>query len=348
MILAGDIGGTNTRLSLFDTNLKPLKGSLIKYPSTQHKSLEDILDLYLAEVPKAAKLTKKLKLKHAGFGVAGPVQNGKVKTTNLPWTLDAKKLAKKLGVKAVALHNDLYATAAGIEVLPKSAFAVLRKGTPVKPGGTRAVIAPGTGLGHASLIWTGGGAGGKGGGGGGGHLINPAECGHADFAATNELEDRLRAYIAAKDDTSRGFFKRCSYENILSGPGLRNIYDFLVDSEKYPAHDLVTQAEPKDKPGIISQCGLAESNPTCTKALEIFVSVFGRQAGNFALSVLAQDGVYLGGGIPPKILDALKKPAFLAAFDDKGSQAWVKNLTIQVITNDLCALYGAANSARRA
>lgn len=344
MILAGDIGGTNTRLSLFDSDLKPIKGSLMKYPSGQYKSLEEILDIYLGEVSKAARLKGKIKLRHAGFGVAGPVRDGKVKTTNLPWLLDAKKLAKRVGVKVAALHNDLYATASGIEVLPRSAFEVLRKGVSVRPGGTWAVIAPGTGLGHASMIWTGG-AGGR--GKAGGHLINPAECGHADFGPTSELEDRLRAHIARKDDPASGFFKRCSYENVLSGPGLRNIYDFLVESEKYPAHDLVTRAEAKQKPGVISQCGLAESNSTCVKALEMFVSIFGRQAGNFALSVMAQDGVYLGGGIPPRIIEALRKPGFLDGFDDKGSQTWIRSVSVKVITDDLCALYGAASFARR-
>lgn len=336
MILAGDIGGTNTRLALFDKDFSPIKGTLTKYPSGSSKSLEAILDQYFAELPKMAPKLGKLKIKQAGFGVAGPVRDGKVKTTNLPWELDAKKLSKKLGVKTTALVNDLYATAAGIEVLPKKAFEVIRKGVRPKKPATRAVIAPGTGLGHASLIWD-----------GNDYIINPAEAGHIEFAATNELEWRLTEFIAAKDDVGHGFFKRCSYENILSGPGLRNIYDFLIAKEGFSPFELVMQAEAKDKAGVISQAGLAGSNPTCVKALEILVSVFGRQAGNFALSVLAQDGVYLGGGIPPKILDALKKPEFLAAFNAKGSQVWISDVPIMVITNDLCGLFGAANSATK-
>jgi glucokinase len=335
MILAGDIGGTNTRLALFNTDLSPVKGSIHKYPSGQHKSLEEILTVYLETVPAELKI-KKLKLKYAGFGVAGPVRDGKVKTTNLPWLLDAKKLAKELKVKQAALVNDLYATAAGIEVLPKKSFEVLRKGERLKSGGTRAVIAPGTGLGHASLIWT-----------GKKHLINPSELGHAEFAAASDEEDRLREFIAAKSDPTLGFFGRCSYENVLSGPGLRNIYDFLVTVEGHPNSDAVTAADLKDKAGIISQAGLSEAHPTCAKALEIFTAIFGRQAGNLALAVLAQDGLYLGGGIPPKILPALKKPAFLAAFNNKGSQHWIEQVPVAVITDDLCALYGSANCASR-
>lgn len=335
MILAGDIGGTNTRLSLFNPDLTPVKGTLTKYPSGEHKALEEILEKYVGEfLPKAG--VKKLKLKLAGFGVAGPVRDGKVKTTNLPWELDAKKLSKKLGVRTTALVNDLYATAAGIEVLPKSAFTVLRKGSRPKAGGNRAVIAPGTGLGHASLVWT-----------GKTHVICPAEAGHIEFASMNRVEDQLRDFIASKRDPSHGFFGRCSYENVLSGPGLRNIYDFLVQTQKYPVNDLVTKAEMKDKAGVISQCALAGSNPTCSKAMEMFITIFGRQAGNFAMSVLAQDGIYLGGGIPPKILAALQKPDFLAALSDKGSQTWVGEVPVAVITNDLCALYGAGNCATK-
>lgn len=333
MILAGDIGGTNTRLALFDMDLAPVKGSIAKYPSGQHRSLEEILEKYLGTVPAELKI-KKLKLKHAGFGVAGPVRDGKVKATNLPWTLDAKKLAKMLKVKDAALVNDLYATAAGIEVLPKKSVEVLRKGERPKSGGTRAVIAPGTGLGQASLIWT-----------GKKHFINPAELGHSDFAATSDLEDRLRKHLAAKE----GFAGRCSYENVVSGPGLRNVYDFLVEAENYPAHDLVTQAELKDKSAVISQSGLAESNATCMKALEVFTSIFGRYAGNFAMAVLATDGIYLGGGIPPKMLPALKGPHFLSSLNDKGSQkGWVSQVPVYVITDDLCALYGSGNCARKA
>jgi len=336
MILAGDIGGTNTRLAIFDPKtLTPLKGTLTKYPSGAHRTLEDILALYLGEfLPRAG--VKKLKLKHAGFGVAGPVRDGKVKTTNLPWQLDAKKLSKKLGVKTAALVNDLYATAAGIEVLPKSAFTVLRKGTRPKSGGTRAVVAPGTGLGHASLVWT-----------GDTHVINPAEAGHIEFAPTSDLEIGLMSHIASIDDPARGFFKRCSYENVLSGPGLRNIYLYLTDQLHHPANPAVTAAEAKDKTGVISIAALAGTCPTSVIALDILVSIFGRQAGNFCLSVMAQDGVYLGGGIPPKIISALQKPLFLDSFNNKGPQKWVHDVPVAIITNDLCALYGAANSARR-
>lgn len=336
MILAGDIGGTNTRLALFEPNsLSPVKGSLTKYPSAQHKSLEDILGLYLTEFLPAAGL-KKPKLKSAGFGVAGPIRDGKVKTTNLPWSMDAKKLAKKLGVKSAALVNDLYATAAGIEVLPKSAFVVLRKGKRPKSGGTRAVIAPGTGLGHASLIWD-----------GKRHIINPAEAGHIEFAPTTALETRLMQYIAAIDNPAQGFHKRCTYENLVSGPGLRNIYTFLVEAAELPRNDTVAHAPVKDQAGLISQAGLDGSCPTCVKALTIFASIFARQAGNFTLSVYAQDGIYLGGGIPPKILPILQKPQFLATYDDKATQDWVKDVPVSVIVNDLCGLYGAANCATR-
>lgn len=338
MILAGDIGGTNTRLALFDPkSFVPIKNSITKYPSGQHKSLEAIIEIYLSTVP--AKLgIKKPKLKHGGFGVAGPVRDGKAKTTNLPWMLDSKKLSKLLGLKATALVNDLYATAAGIEVLPKKSFTTLRKGTRLKSGGNRAVVAPGTGLGHASLVFNVK---------DGSHIISPSEAGHSDFAPVSAMEFRLLEYIAARDDVGHGFYKRCCYENVLSGPGLRNIYNFLVEKELMDANATVGAAELKDQTGLISQAALAGTCPTCVKAMDMLVSIFGRQAGNFCLDVLALDGVYLGGGIPPRILAALQKPMFLEGFNRKGSQAWVADVPVHVITDDLCALYGAANCARR-
>lgn len=335
MLLAGDIGGTNTRLALFDPKaLAPVKASLTKYPSAEHKSLETILEHYMSEFLPAARLGK-VRVKSAGFGVAGPVRDGKVRTTNLPWSIDARKLARQLGVRSVAVVNDLYATAAGIEVLPKSAFVVLRKGKRPKSGGTRAVIAPGTGLGHASLVWD-----------GKRHIINPAEAGHIEFAPTSELEIRLLKYISAIDNPERGFFKRCTYENLVSGPGLRNIYTFLVEAEDLPRNDRVAHAPETEQAALISQSGLEGTCPTCAKALAMFTSIFARQAGNFALAVYAQDGMYLGGGIPPRILPALQRPQFLATLSDKATQDWVKDVPVSVITNDLCGLYGAANCAR--
>lgn len=336
MILAGDIGGTNTRLALFDAkSLRPLNNSLVKYPSSQFKSLESILDVYLTSVPVLAGI-RKVKLAAAGFGVAGPVRDGKVKLTNLSWSLDAAKLAKRLSVKHASLVNDLYATAAGIEVLPPKSLHTLRKGKPPKTPATQGVIAPGTGLGHASLIWA--------------HddrVINPSEAGHIEFAAKTELEERLRAHIAAIDDPARGFFKRCSYENIVSGRGILNVYTFLTTAAGRKPCPQVEAAEVKDKPGVISQLGLKSADPACTETLELFVTALGRQAGNFTLAVLAQAGLYLGGGIPPKILPALKHPRFLDGFNSKGSQTWVADVPVHVITNDLCALFGAANCARK-
>ncbi|MFN4242185.1 MAG: glucokinase [Tepidisphaerales bacterium] len=336
MLLAGDIGGTNTRLALFDPKtLTPVKASVLRYPSGQYKSLEHILDRYLTDLPELLGGAK-VKLKGAGFGVAGPVRDGKVKTTNLPWSLDARKLARQLKVKAVALVNDLYAAAAGIEVLPRSAFVVLRKGKRPRSGGTRAIIAPGTGLGHASLVWD-----------GQRHIINPAEAGHIEFAPTSELEIRLLKYISAIDNPEKGFFKRCTYENLVSGPGLRNIYTFLVEAEDLPRNDRVAHAPEHEQAAMISQAGLEGTCPTSAKALALFTSIFARQAGNFALAVYAQDGIYLGGGIPPRILPALQRPQFLTTLSDKATQDWVKDVPVSVITNDLCGLYGAANCARR-
>jgi glucokinase len=336
MILAGDIGGTNTRLALFERpGVQPIKGTLIKYPSRDHKSLEEILVKYVGEIT-AKSGVKVRKLAGAGFGVAGPVRGGKVKTTNLPWNLDAKRLAKLLKVKSAVLVNDLYATAAGIEVLSKKSLTVLRKGAPPKSGGTRVVTAPGTGLGHASLVWT-----------GERHIICPSEAGHCEFAPTTELESRLRNYIAAHDDPSRGFFKRCSYENVCSGPGLVNIYTFLVEAEGQPAHPEIAHAEPKARPGIVSATGLARSHSTTATALDLFVSILARQSGNMALACVALGGIYLGGGIPPRILPLLQSPAFLNNLSAKGSQKWMDLVPVHVITDDLCALYGAGNVAGR-
>jgi glucokinase len=304
-----------------------VEGSQRKYPSQTSASLEAILDQYLAET--------KARPTAAGFGVAGPVKNGVAKITNLPWVIDAGALAKKLAVARVGLGNDLVANAAGIEVLPPGSFVELYAGAP-NAGGNRAVIAAGTGLGHASIFFD-----------GKRYTPVPAEVGHGDFAPRNETEVELWRYLTGK-------FGRASYERILSGPGLWNVYEFFRDVKKIPEPPAITAelaplAKPGDRTPVISTAALAGTAEGAVKALALFVEVYGAQAGNFALSTYATGGVYIGGGIAPRIIPALKTGAFVHAFlDKKPMDKFMAEVPVRVILNSDTALYGAAVLARDA
>lgn len=327
MILAGDIGGTKTNVALFDSSLKMIDGTQRKYPSQTSGSLEAILDKYLAETN--AKPTA------AGFGVAGPVKGGVAKITNLPWVIDSAALAKKLSVPRVGLGNDLVANAAGIEILPPGSFEELYAGAPSATG-NRAVIAAGTGLGHASLVFD-----------GKRYTPVPAEVGHGDFAPRNETEVELWRYLTAK-------FGRASYERILSGPGLWNVYEFFRDAKHIaepPALTAEIAAAPTagDRTAAVSKAALASAAEGAVKALALFVEVYGAQAGNFALSTYATGGIYVGGGIAPRIIPALKTGAFVKAFlDKKPMDKFMAEIPVRVILNSDTALYGAAVLARDA
>lgn len=321
MILAGDIGGTHTRVALFDHSNGPLRMVMeTVYPSREHQGLDEIVSLFLSN--------RNVSPTAACFGIAGPVVQGRANVSNLAWTVDAIALAKLLGIKTVWLINDLVAHASGIAALSQGDFVVVNAGN--SSPGNAALVSAGTGLGEAGLFWD-------------GMRLQPfaSEGGHSDFAPRNELEIALHRYLLAK-------FGRVSYERILSGPGVLNIYDFLRDSGTEQEPDWLKQEllEAADPSALISDHAIQQKAPICTRTLEIFVGVYGAEAGNVALRFLATRGVYLSGGIVARILPRLNTPAFLEAFLDKGRmRKLLVNVPVKAITNDSIGLLGAAQYA---
>lgn len=305
MILAGDIGGTSTRLALFDDDARE-QLALDLYNSRQHSGLANMAVHFLhrhgADVAAAS------------FAVAGPVVANRAALTNLPWPVDGARLAGALRLPRVSLLNDLEANARGIETLGDDDFAVLNEGD-LAAGGNAAVISAGTGLGQAGLYWD-----------GGRHHPFATEGGHADFAALDDVQAELRRVLAAD-------FGRVSYERVCSGMGLANIYRFLTGAERDPA--------------AISGDALEGTDEAAVKALDLMVDIYGAQAGNLALTMMATGGIYLGGGIAPKILPKLEDGAFMRAFVDKGRLSpLLERIPVRVILNDKTALLGAALAAR--
>ena len=323
MILAGDIGGTKTVIGLFEQAGDRMQAVREEtFPSKSHASLEAILNRFLGGGSRPA-------LRSACFGVAGPVIEGKSKTTNLPWELDEPTLAKALQVPRAKLLNDLEAAAYGMLHLDPTDLCVLQPG--LKRQGNIAVIAAGTGLGQAILYWD-----------GEHHHPIASEGGHADFAPHTDLEMELLIYL-------RREFGHVSCERLLSGPGLFNIYRFLRDSGYATEPEWLRQRIAQGDPGaVISQIGLAGEHPLCTRALDLFSSIYGGEAGNLALKALAVGGVYVAGGIAPKILPRLQDGTFVHAFTDKGRLSdLMQSIEVKVALNPRAPLIGAAHFALR-
>lgn len=321
MILAGDIGGTHTRIALFQLNEDRLEKILDRvYPSRDYSNLDEILSVFISN--------ENVHVSAACLGIAGPVVNGQVSTPNLAWIVDALRLAKLLQVTTVWLINDLQAHASGIDDLREADFAALNPAPPGK--GNAALIAAGTGLGEAGLYWD-------------GVRRRPVatEGGHCDFAPRDDLEVELFRYLRKK-------FGRVSYERILSGHGLQNVYDFLRDSgtEQEPEWLKQELTSAPDRSAVISHVGMNAKAPICERALDIFVSVYGAEAGNLALKLLATGGVFLSGGIAARILPRLQRPEFLRAFVSKGRmQPVLEKVPIRVVSNDQIGVLGAARHA---
>ena len=322
MILAGDIGGTHTRIALFEEQSAPRLHMVLEqiYASREHHGLEEILSLFISN--------QQIKLEAACFGVAGPVFKGRATASNLAWIMDALSLAKVLKLESVWLINDLAAHAFGVDHLEPVDLISLTAAPAAQ--GNRALIAAGTGLGEAGVFWN-----------GTQHLPFASEGGHADFAPRNDIEIELHRYLLSK-------FGRVSCERILSGPGLKNVYDFLRDSGTEAEPDWLQQqmAKAADPAALIAQHGLSNKASICARALEIFVNVYGAEAGNVALRFLATGGVYLSGGIAARILPKLQTPGFMQAFQDKGRmRPLMQAIPVHVVTNDRVGLLGAAHYA---
>ncbi len=321
MILAGDIGGTNTRLAYFEARKGRLNPVVLEvFPSRDFKGLEEIVAKFRAAYDSP--------VEHAAFGVAGPVRDCVCETPNLAWVVNGNRLAQDLGLPDVHLLNDLEANAYGIGELGPDDFLVLSEGDP-DASGNAVLISPGTGLGEAGLIHE-----------EGRYRPFPSEGGHADFAPRDEEQIDLLRYLLLK-------FERVSYERVLSGPGLYNIYQFLRDTGRaQETPQLSEQMRTTDPPAVITKSALAGDSEICVRAMTIFLSIFGAEAGNLALKVVATGGVFLGGGMPPRIVSKLREPGFLQAFHAKGRMSdLMKAIPVRVILNDKTALLGAGRVA---
>jgi len=320
MILAGDIGGTNARLAYF----QPQNGHLQLvservFPSREHSEFGEIVKQFLDDSGTRPEI--------ACFGIAGPVRNGRVETSNLPWVIEQARLAKQIHLPATMLINDLEASAWGIGALGASDLVPLNHvtGTAV---GNQAVVAPGTGLGEAGLFWD-----------GTRHHVFACEGGHTDFAPQNELQIELLRYLKAR-------FGHVSYERVLSGPGLVSVYEFLRDRGGKESGEFAANLKTSDAAATISRAALDGSSELAAQALDVWISVYGAEASNLALKAMATGGLYLAGGITPKILSKLTGPLFMESFMDKGRlRPLVEAIPVQVVTNDKAGLLGAARCA---
>ena len=317
-VLAGDVGGTKTSLAIFEvdgTRLEVL--ALEKYPSQQYGSLDEIVRQFVEAQDHSCDW--------GSFGIAGPVRNGRAETTNLPWLVDANRLSDEIGFRKVWLMNDLEANAWGISALEEKDFCVLSKGKP-DPAGNASIISAGTGLGQAGLYRD-------------GTQLRPfaSEGGHCDFAPSSDLEIALLQYL-------KRTHHHVSWERVVSGMGLVTIYKFLCDyrGSETPAW-LAGEMKAGDQAAAISKTAHDDRCPVCTETLELFVHLYGVEAGNHALKIMSTAGVYLGGGIAPKNLDLFREGPFLRGFWSKGRmEPLMRDMPVKVILNDRTALYGPA------
>ena len=348
MILAGDIGGTKTNLALYDwptERVEPVR--LETFHSADYKSLEEILEEFLTP-PKPPMLlddievaasgeeeaevepvpAEPIKLTAACFGVAGPVIENHSQTTNLPWVVDGAAIAKRFDIPRVQLLNDLEATAYGILLLRPDELDVLNPGNPPKKRQALALIAAGTGLGEAILFWD-----------GKSYRPMPSEGGHTDFAPNNDYEIELLRYL-------RSQFLHVSYERILSGPGLHAIYEYVRDTKKNEPTWLAEKIKAGDPAAEIAEAGLKGQADIAKQTLDLFASIYGAEAGNLALKALSLDGVYVAGGMAPKLIKKLQDGTFMKAFINKGRyKRLLGNMPVKVVMNQQTALLGAASVA---
>jgi glucokinase len=328
MILAGDVGGTKVHLALYNF----VAGRLVavreqKFPAHEFGSLQEVVQRFLTDKEAAAD-SQREEIIAACFGCPGPVRDGRLKLTNLPWVLDARELRAGLGIEHIFLINDLEANGYGIPELAPDAIATLQEGD-AKTVGHRGLVSAGTGLGEALLVWDAKAQ---------KHLPLPSEGGHCDFAARNDREIALLEYLQR---TLKG---RVSFERVVSGLGIQNIYAFLRDDQKMdePAW-LRDRLKAEDPNAVIGSCAEDGSSEICVETMRIFVSAYGAEAGNVALKVLASGGIYLGGGIAPKVMKTMQNGEFLKAFLDKGRLSPIlEAIPVRIILDDRCALLGAA------
>lgn len=320
-ILAGDIGGTKTNLGIFvKGKRRPLLRNFNSYPSRGYRGLEDIIAQFLSENP--------FKINRACFGIAGPVEKGRCRTTNFPWDVFESRIKKVFKLKKVRLINDLSAMAASVPYLVQSEIFPLNHGR-LQKNGNISLIAPGTGLGQALLVYS-----------DGGYIPVPSEGGHADFAPGNELEAGLLKYLWKE-------YGHVSFERIISGIGILNIYNYLKSTGKYSEPAWLSEEIAGDDPArAINEAACEKGQKLCLKTVDIFLSILGAAAGNLALTGLTKGGVYIGGGMPPKMLWRFKEDIFMKAFVKKGRfSGLMEEMPVNIILNSHAALMGAAIEA---
>ncbi len=323
-VLAGDIGGTKTALAIYD--MGPRGRTLVRserYPSAAYPGLEQVVEIFLAG--------ESSKPEAAGFGVAGPVRDGAAKVTNLTWRIEESRIARATGIPRVRVLNDFVANALGLPELKPAQLATLARGR-AEPRGPIGILGAGTGLGQACLVRA-----------GDGYEVVPSESGHADFAARNPVEDRLVVFLRRQAG-------RATREKVLSGRGLVYLYEFLR-SERAARESPAVTAEferSNDRAAVISRFGLARKDALCRQALDLFVSIYGSEAGNCALQYRATGGIFLAGGIAPKILPALRRRPFLEAFRNKPPMdGLLSSIPVRVVLEPRLGLLGAAAAAYR-
>lgn len=320
-VLAGDIGATTCRLALVrvDGDRARIRDRA-EYASSDFGDLGTVASRYLEEVGERPA--------RAAFGVAAPVRSGRGRFANLPWEVSEDHLSRRIDIEDIRLLNDFEALCHALPMLGGDDLVELLPGTPEEEG-TVAVLGAGTGLGHGFVTRS-----------GGRERVHSSEGGHVDFGPRTPTEEALLRWLRRRHG-------RVSYERVLSGPGLVDIYRFLVATDRAEEeHRTAERMEAEDPAAVVSTLGMDGGDPACRRALEVFVSVYGAQAGNFALSVQATGGVYLGGGIAPKILSALRGRRFRRAFLEKGKMAsMMESIPVRAITETDAGLLGAARAA---
>jgi glucokinase len=321
VILAGDVGGTKCNLALFRE-----KNDKLEFVYRQRFASKDFskFELIVKEFTRqAAPHLGDSKIAAAGFGVAGPVINNRIHATNLPWVIDADALSSELNVAPIVLLNDLGATGHSLEHLPPEDFIVLNPGKAI-PGGTRALLAAGTGLGESILFWD-----------GTRYQVVPSEGGHTDFAPHSSQQIELLKFMSQR-------YPQVSWELILSGRGFRTLHEFLAPQVRHP----IFEDPDADPAPFITKSGLDKSCPVCAETLDLWTAIYGAEAGNLALKVLALGGVYVAGGIAVKILPKIQDGTFFKSFRDKWHFTEVlSNIPVSVVLNEAAPLIGAAYQA---
>lgn len=324
-VLAGDIGGTRIRFAIIGVHGRRLETEYeASYLSKDYSGLERALEKFVADAG--------LPFESVGLGIAGPVLDGRCIATNLPWQVDADQIRALLSLESVSLINDLAANALGIAALSERDFCVVNPGSS-NPTGNACIIAAGTGLGEAGMFWD-----------GHEHRPFPSEGGHCDFAPVSDLDRRLQQFLARR-------YGHVSWERVVSGMGIVHIFEFLGKEHSEPEPDwLVREKELGDAASAISNAALSGASPLCMETLRLFLRYYGAEAGNLALKTMASGGIYIGGGIAPRLVPLFKQRDFLEALCAKGRmQSLLREMPVKLILNDRAALFGAAiQAARRA